>query len=461
MRCSGSGCSGSGCSGSERRRGARPGLAKRRGQLGEGRPAFRRLAQEALAGRRVPGPALVVGRAGAHLGARGGIAGRRVRRPRAAQLAHLVEQLTHPGTALDGDGEELGEAAVRLQVPADHDRVVRLERLGHAVHERSREAQRVAHLADRRAGPIGDDVADHARVRRAVALVDVRDDLLPARRGEVDVHVRVGGAALVDEALEEELVADGVDARDAEGVGDDRIAGAAAPLGGDAALPAEAHEVPADEEELGQAGPLDDLQLVRHLLEHARRHGVVALPHAVMAELLEVREGRLPAGHREAREAVALELQGDLAASRELAGPCDALQPRGAHERLRGRVTGRQRRQLRAALEGVLGVGPAQVGAVVQVTAVTDGHEHVLQLAIRAQCVVDVVRDDRGQPGLVGQPAPAPRPASRRPAGGGAGAPRGAARRGRRGGPGVPARPRRPPGRRPAGGGRAPRGGSR
>ena len=63
----------------------------------------------------------------------------------------------------------------------------------------------------------------------------------------------------------------------------------------------------------------------------------------------------------------------------------------------------RQGRQLRAALEGVLGVGPAQVSARVQVPAVADAHEHVLELAVRAQRVVDAVGDDRGQAGLLRQ----------------------------------------------------------
>ena len=62
--------------------------------------------------------------------------------------------------------EELGEAALRLEVAPDHDRVVGLERLGHPIDQRPREAQRVADLAHRRARPIGDDVADHARVLR-------------------------------------------------------------------------------------------------------------------------------------------------------------------------------------------------------------------------------------------------------------------------------------------------------
>ena len=106
-------------------------------------------------------------------------------------------------------------------------------------------------------------------------------------------------------------MADGIDARDAQHVGDDRIAGAAPTLGRDAALAAEAHEVPADEEELGQAGALDDLQLVGQLLDHGRRQGVVALARALVAEPLEVGEGRLAARHREAREAVALEVEVD------------------------------------------------------------------------------------------------------------------------------------------------------
>ena len=68
--------------------------------------------------------------------------------------------------ALRRRGEELGEAAVGLEVAPHLHRVVRLERLGHAVDQRPREAQRVAHLAHRRARPVGDDVADHAGVLR-------------------------------------------------------------------------------------------------------------------------------------------------------------------------------------------------------------------------------------------------------------------------------------------------------
>ncbi len=297
--------------------------------------------------------------------------------------------------------EELGEAAVRLEVTADHDRVVRFERLRHSVHERPRKAEGVADLTHGRARAIGDDVADHARVRLAVALVDVLDDLLPAARGEVDVDVRVGRPTLVDEALEEQPMTDGVDAGDAEHVGDDRITGAAPALGGDAAFPGEAHEVPADEEELGQAGPLDDLQLVGELLDDGRRHGVVALAGAFVAEPLEVAEGRLAARDREAREAVALEAQVDGAARTELAGRAQARPPGVRHARCL--LPRRQLGQRLGRLEMVLPVGPPQMRALVERQAMADGDQHVGQLAILGQRVVAVVGDHDRQAQPLGQ----------------------------------------------------------
>ncbi len=323
--------------------------------------------------RRVPGAALVVGgTAGPDRGCRArprqdpaarGVLG--ARQPAVAGLPRptgpdpappAVVELAHPvdeaavsragrrsvdrarrrraGPRLVGAPEELGEAAVRLEVAPDHHRVVRLERLRHPVDERPRKAEGVADLPHRAPRPVGHEVADHPRVLGAVALVDVLDDLLAALRAEVDVDVRVGGAALVDEALEEEVVADRVDPGDPQHVGHDRVGGAAAPLGRDPALLREAHEVPADEEELGEAGPLDDVELVGQLLHDRRRHGVVAPPDAPVAELGEVREGRLAGRHGEAREAVLLEAEVDPAGRRQLARVRDPLAPGGR----RGRV---------------------------------------------------------------------------------------------------------------------------
>ena len=188
------------------------------------------------------------------------------RHPR-VQLAHPVDEAERLGRlgraclgrqSLSRPPEELGEPAIRLEVAPDHDRVVRLERLGDAIHERTREPERVAHLAHRRTGAVGDEVADHPGVLRAVPAVDVLDDLLTALRAEVDVDVRVGRPARIDEPLEQEVVGDRLDPADPERVRHDRAGRAAPTLGRDPPLLREAHQVPADEEELGEAGPLDD-----------------------------------------------------------------------------------------------------------------------------------------------------------------------------------------------------------
>ena len=232
--------------------------------------------------------------------------------------------------------EELGEPAVGLEVAPDHDPVVRLERLGDPVHERPREPERIAHLAHRRARPVRDEVADHPGVLRPVALVDVLDDLLAPLRGEVDVDVRVGRPALVDEPLEQEVVGDRLDPADPERVRHDRAGRAAPALGRDPLLLREAHQVPADQEELGEAGSLDDLELVGEPLDDRRRQRVVALPGARPAQLRQVRERRLAAGDREAREAVLLEAEIDRARRRELDRRRDPRRP-GARRRDRPR----------------------------------------------------------------------------------------------------------------------------
>ncbi len=108
----------------------------------------------------------------------------------------------------------------------------------------------------------------------AVAGVEVLDHLLAAVDVEVDVDVRQR-PRLVDEALEEELVGDRVDLGDAQAVGHDRVAGTPPPLADDPVLPRELHQVPHDQEELGQVGPLDDLQLVGQLLHRLPGNGPI------------------------------------------------------------------------------------------------------------------------------------------------------------------------------------------
>ena len=99
-----------------------------------------------------------------------------------------------------------------------------------------REAERLADVAQGRAGPVGDHLADHAGVVPPVALVDVLQHLLAPLVLEVDVDVRRLAPLRRDEALEEQPHADRVDGGDPEHVADGRVGGAAPPLAEDAAL---------------------------------------------------------------------------------------------------------------------------------------------------------------------------------------------------------------------------------
>ena len=360
------------------------------------------------AGGRIAGTALVIGGTAPQRAARRKRIGRRpgLRRWIPGSLV-AATPVVEPGVRLDFVSrrpEELGEAPVGLQVAAHQHRVVGLECLGHAVHQGTREAQGVAHLAHRRARPVRHDVADHARVLRAVALVDVADHLLAAGRGEVDVDIGISGPALVEESLEQEVVPDRVDAGDPQDVGHDRVAGAASALGGDPTRLGEPHEIGTDEEELGQAGPLDDVELVRELAAHARRDGVVLRPRALLAAPRQVAEWRLTLRHCEAGEPVLLEPQVDRAARAEFLGGPQALGPRPAHCRIGLGFGRREGRQLGRRLQVVLGVRPAQVGALVERAAVADGDEHVRQFMVVPPRVVDIVRDDDRQAQLGGEP---------------------------------------------------------
>ena len=71
---------------------------------------------------------------------------------------------------------------------------------------------------------------------------------------------------------------DGIDLGDAQGVGHDRVAGAPPPLADDVVRPRVLHQVPDDQEELGQVGAVDDPQLVRQLLEGSLGNGPITAP---------------------------------------------------------------------------------------------------------------------------------------------------------------------------------------
>ena len=192
--------------------------------------------------------------------------------------------------------------------------------LGEAVDDRLGEAHRLAHLAHRQARTEGDHVGDHPGALRPVLLVHVLDHLLAVIGGEVDVDVGCPLMVDVEEALEEEVVSDGVDPGDAEEVGDDGISGAAPPLAGHAMLPGPPHDLVDDQEEFGEIGLLDDVELRLQPLRDQRGERAVAAPDLVLAEAVEDGEGGLALGDGEARETNVGEVEVEAALRRDLRG---------------------------------------------------------------------------------------------------------------------------------------------
>ncbi len=201
-------------------------------------------------------------------------------------------------------------------------------------------------------------------------------------------------------------MADGIDPGDPEGVGNDRISRAPAPLGGDSALLREAHQIPADEEELREPGLLDDIELVRELPDDRRRNRVISPTHTGLAQFDEIAERRLTGGHREPRKSIALEAEVDGARGRDLDRRCHALDPGLSRRRIRPRerrVPRRHRQQLRPRFQVRFPVGPAEISERVERSTMGDGRQDVAEFAILGSSVMDVVRGDHRQPEVGGQ----------------------------------------------------------
>ena len=130
-------------------------------------------------------------------------------------LARHVEQLCDLGVAL----AHLLEVRRDRKRPVErHLQLVRHE-LGDRVHLLVGDAEHPPHVADGRARghrPEGDDLRDMVR---AVLAHDVVDDLLPPLVTEIDVEVGHADPLGVQKPLEEQVVADGIDAGDADAVG--------------------------------------------------------------------------------------------------------------------------------------------------------------------------------------------------------------------------------------------------
>ena len=211
-----------------------------------------------------------------------------------------------------GEAGMLLEAVLQRGVTA-HDQ--RRHGLGHAVADRVRMTEhprRVPHRGPGLDGGVGDDLGDAVP---PVLLGRVADHLVPEAGVEVHVDVRHGDPARVEEALEQQVVADGVEVGDVEGVGHGapRRAPPARPHP-DAVVLGVLDEVPHDEEVGAEPHVRDDLQLVGQALGGLRRQRPAPPPlgplEGQVAQVVGVDGEAL--GQRELGELGLAELDGDV-----------------------------------------------------------------------------------------------------------------------------------------------------
>ena len=123
------------------------------------------------------------------------------------------------------------------------------------------EAERLGHVAHRRARPVRDHVRDLGGVVAAVALVDVLDHLLSPVALDVDVDVGRAVAFGRQEPLEQQPERHRIGRRDADRVTDRRVRSAPPALAEDVRAAAELDDVPHDQEVAGEVELLDQRQL--------------------------------------------------------------------------------------------------------------------------------------------------------------------------------------------------------
>ena len=198
--------------------------------------------------------------------------------PRPLHRAHLDHGAVAEHHAAGVDAEVAGEVLdlgrhgedVAWELLGIPDPTPGVGRLGEGVLLAGGVAQRLGHVADRRAGPVGDDVGHLGRVTPSVTFVDVLDDLLAPVGLDVDVDVGRAVALRGEEPLEQQTQGHGVGVGDAEGVADRGVGRAPPPLAEDVGASAELDQVPHDEEVPGEAEGLDQGHLVVDLLPRAR-----------------------------------------------------------------------------------------------------------------------------------------------------------------------------------------------
>ena len=279
---------------------------------------------------------------------------------------------------------ELGQLLLPLHRLGERHADLEGNHLGEPIRQAERLALHpghVAHHQPRRHGAEGDDLANRIL---AVALGDVGDHLFTAFHAEVDVEIGHGDPFRVQQALEQQVVFQGIQFRDAEAVGHQRCVAGTATAHRHAMLPPPVDELLDDEEIARELHLRDDAELVLQPFSIAFRVAVrarlqmpvEALPGALFQDGCQGGPGR----HGIARQVVGAQLHGMVAASRHLDGVVERLRQIGEqlpHLRRRAQIL-------------LLAVAPL-AARVVQHSALLDAHARLVRLEIVVGEEADIV----------------------------------------------------------------------
>ena len=141
---------------------------------------------------------------------------------------------------------------------------MRLEFARAFFHERFGKSERKTYVARGGARAVCNEGADERHVARTEAFQHRVDHLVTSIGGEVHIHIRIRLASFIEEALEDQVVTNGIYARDAEEIRNDRITRTPTTLCGDPIHMRLAHDLCAEQEELGEPRAFDGGELARN-----------------------------------------------------------------------------------------------------------------------------------------------------------------------------------------------------
>ena len=293
--------------------------------------------------------------------------------------------------------QRLARAAARVRVPV----------LGQAAHQALGggvvEAVRLGRLAQGRAQAQRADRRDQGDAFFAVGVADVGQHLVTTDAAKIEVDVGQAAARGVEEALEKQVVLDGVDGGDAGAVGDQRVGDAAARRDRDVAAARKAHDI-GDEQEKGREAVCGDGGQFageplrqRAILSRGRSAVAHSQPGAGLAGKCRVGRGR--AGQVEHRPDGATVGQGGLAGRGDLPR---GIQRGGEGGEARAEVVRRRPVQVDG---GIAAVGQLVRREVVQALVAGDGGEQAQTLAVARRHAEDRLHGHGAQPEARGQRA--------------------------------------------------------